>query len=496
MAGNTLERDAQKEVAVADVVRYGDKLVIPDGMKYPVAIDLIHRRMKFEEETVELSETFNAFPWDGAHAFEQVLINKFGWAPSETKPGGFFTPPQPPQLISVEVAPGVMKSVPWGLFSLPTVNGSVECTTNVIDGGIRFALEATVKRKDESTIKQLFADLREYLKQHSIYRGKAIKLRFRDDNGKTLKMPEPKFIDTALIDPSELIYSKEIESSIETNLFTPIRRVADCIANNIPVKRGVLLGGDYGTGKTMGARIAAKYAVEEGLTYITVLRADELADAINFARLYGEPACVLFCEDIDRTMSGERTVQIDDILNILDGVDSKKLNLITVLTTNHLDNINAAMLRPGRLDAIIEVLAPDAEAVNRLIRKVAGNALDATTDITAACEKLANNVPAVITEVVKRAKLSQLSRQAPGTLVEKLTGEALDDAAYTMTRQNELLRRASAPKPGRPSLDEAFSAVVRKSVNGDQAVDGSPQKLKAEVALSNGLTGEIVGKIN
>lgn len=473
MAGKSLERDAKKEVAVADVVRYGDKLVIPEGMKYPVAIDLIHRRMKFEEETVELNETFAAFPWDGAYALEHVLIEMFGWAPSETKPGGFFTPPQPPQLVSVEVAPGRFEQVAWGMFSLPTVNGVINCTVGKIDGGIRFAIEATVKRKDESTIKDLFKRVRDRISTHSIYRGQAIKLRFRDDRGNTLAMPEPKFINTAEIDPDELIYSRPIERAIQTNLFTPITRVPDCIKNGIPVKRGIMLGGAYGTGKTLGARVAAKLAVDHGLTYVTVLRADELDDAIKFAKLYSEPACVLFCEDIDRTMSGERTVKIDDILNTIDGVDSKGLNLITVLTSNHLENINAAMLRPGRLDAIIEIEAPDAEAVERLIRRVAGRSLDPETDITEACKKLANNVPAVITEVVRRAKLSQLATLPRGSMVEKLTGEALDDAAFTMTKQNDLLARASAPKPGAPALEQALGQLVRLNASGGTKLLGS-----------------------
>lgn len=470
----TLERNAAKEVAVADVVRYGEKLIVPEGMKYPTAIDLLMRRMKYEEEVVELNETFACFPFDGAYNFEQVLIEKFGWAPSETKPGkGFFQPPQPPQLLSIEIGPGQVRQVPWGMFSLPTVDGTIECSIGHKDGGIRFALEASVKRKDEETIKDLFKRLRDRLVTHSIYRGKAIKLRFRDDKGNTLPMPEPKYIDTAKIDADELIYSREIERSIDTNLFTPIRRVDDCKRNGIPVKRGIMLSGAFGTGKTLGARVAAKLAVEAGLTYVTVLRADELDDAINFAKLYGEPACVLFCEDIDRSMKGERTVKIDDILNTIDGVDSKQLNLITVLTTNNIEEINAAMLRPGRLDAIIEISAPDAEACERLIRRVAGRALDPDTDITDAAAKLAGNVPAVITEVVKRAKLSQLALSPRGTIVEKLTGESLDDAAFTMTSQNELLRRASAPKPGRPALEEAMGEVVRAELRrGDVKVNG------------------------
>lgn len=489
----TLERNAAKEVSVADVVRYGDKLVIPDGMKLASAIDLLHRRMKYEQEVVELSETFAAFPFDGAYALEMVLIDKFGWAPSEAKPGkGFFQPPQPPQLISIEIAPKQFHSVPWGMFSLPTVDGTIECSIGRVDGGIRFAIKASVKRKDEETIKDIFKRVREYLARKSIYRGKAIKLRFRDDKGNQLPMPEPKFIDTNEIDPNELIYSKSIERAIETNLFTPIRRVKDCERNGIAVKRGIMLGGAYGTGKTLAARKASRIAVENGLTYVCVLRADELDDAIKFARLYAEPACVLFCEDIDRTMSGERTVKIDDILNTIDGVDSKSLNLITVLTSNHLENINPAMLRPGRLDAIIEIAPPDAEACERLVRRVAGRALDADTDITAACQKLAGSVPAVITEVVKRAKLSQLALLPPGSYVEKLTAEALDDAAFTMTSQNELLARASAPKPGRPALDVALGDVVRAAVVPGSA--GGAAKVVGTIEL-NGDEGSIEATI-
>lgn len=493
MSGNTLERDSKKEVAVADVVRYGDKLIVPKGMKYPTAIDLLHRRMKYEEETVELSETFNAFPFDGAYALECVLIEKFGWAPSETKPGGFFTPPEPPQLISIEVAPGQYHQVGWGRFALPTINGYIECSVARTDAGVRFRIEAHAKRMDEETIKDLFRRVRDRLETHSIYRGQAIKLRFRDDKGKQLDMPQPKFINTANIDPDELIYSKHIEQSIVTNLFTPITRVDDIVANGMQVKRGVLLYGPYGTGKTLAARIAAKLAVESNLTYVSVLRADELDDAINFARLYGKPACVLFCEDIDRAMSGERSVRIDDILNTIDGVDSKDLNLITVLTSNHADSINPAMLRPGRLDAIIEIEAPDAEACERLIRRVAGRSIDASTDVTKAAEHLAGNVPAVITEVVKRAKLSQLALSPKGTRVEKLTSEALVDAAITMARQNDLLARASAPKPGMPTLDEAFAATVRKAQGSS---DGkTPAGLKGTLTLDNGLDGTLEAKM-
>ncbi len=486
MAGKTLERDADKEVHVADIVQHGDKLIVPEKMPLASAVDLLKRRMQYEQETVSLSETFNVFPWDGAYGLEKVLVNMFGWAPSIPTPGFFSA--TPPALISVEVAPNKVASVPWSRFAIPTVDGWIECDTNRKDNMIRFAINSVVKRKDESTIKALFANLREHLKTNSIYRGKAVKLRFRDEDGDTLEMPEPRFMDTDAIDPSCLIYSRDVQRSIETNLFTPIRRVADCIANGIPVKRGVMLGGPYGTGKTLAALVASKYSVESGLTFIYVMRADELEDAINFAKLYGDPAAVLFCEDIDRSMKGERTVKIDDILNTIDGIDSKALRLITVLTSNHLEQINPAMLRPGRLDAIIEVLPPDAEAAERLLRFYGGASINPGTDLTGAGVKLAGTIPAIIAEVVKRAKLSQLATQPPGTLVRELTSEALDDAAYTMSVQQELLRKAAEPKPGTPDLVEAFIDVMREA-SGDK----KPIRLAGTVNQSGQLEATQIG---
>lgn len=478
----TLERDVSKEVHVADIVKHGEKLIIPENMSYANVIELVRRRMQYEQETVTINETFNAFPYDGAYGLEAVLTQMFGWAPTKTKPGGFFQPPQPPQVVTIDIGYGQTATVPWGQFNLPTVDGVLECDVNRKDGMIRFALTATVKRKDEATVLDLYARLRAYLASNSIYRGKAIKLRFRDDNGKALAMPEPKFMDTARVNPDALIYSRDVQRSIETNLFTPIQRVQDCIANGISIKRGVMLGGEYGTGKTLAALVASKLSVDNGLTFIYVMRADELDDAIAFAKLYGNPAAVLFCEDIDRSMKGERTVKIDDILNTIDGIDSKTLNLITVLTSNHLDQINPAMLRPGRLDAIIEVTPPDAEAAERLIRFYAGEAIDPDTDLTEAGKRLAGTIPAIIAEVVKRAKLSQLAAQPRGSIVRKLTSEALADAAFTMATQQELLKRATAPKAPPTDLVTALGAVVQ------QAFGSAPIKLEGEVDLENGRT--------
>jgi len=456
--------DTPKRVNVTDIVRHGEKLTLPVGMGYDDAIELINRRKEYEDEVTEFSESYDVMPWDGAHALAEVLIAKFGWAPATSTPGFFGD--SPPKLINVETAPGVFARVPWGRFSLPNIEGFVETGVSRKGARLTFSLRATIKRLDEETVRSLFEEVRNYLKTGSIYQGKAIKMRFRDDDGNPLKMPEPKFMDTSSTDPDSLIYAADVQAAVETNLFTPIQRVHDCIANGIAVKRGVLLGGPFGTGKTMAATVAARLAVDAGVTYVYIPRADELPDAIEFAKQYQSPACVIFCEDIDRVTAGERSVQMDDILNLLDGIDTKNSHIIVVLTTNDLRSINPAMLRPGRLDAIIDVTPPDGPAIEKLLRLYGGESIDGDTDLTEAGKVLDGNIPAVVAEVIKRAKLAQLRHQDPGEKVTKLSEAAIVEAARTMQAQVQLLREQSQPKTPPITLDAVISNIVAVALEG------------------------------
>ena len=453
---------AERTVSVAEIVRHGEKLTLPENMKLDQAIDLLKRRKEYEQEETRFTESYECFPLDGANALNEVLIAKFGWAPATATPGFFGS--TPPQLMSVEVAPGVFKKVPWGRFSLPNIEGYVETGVSRKNNRYVFSMSAEILRMDEDVVKALFAEVREYLKTNSIYQGRAIKIRFRNDNGNPMAMPEPSFIDTSKIDVDSLIYAADVQANIETNLFTPIRRVKECAANGIPTKRGVLLGGTYGTGKTLAATVASRYATDAGITYVYIPRADELPDAIEFAKQYNSPACVIFCEDIDRVTAGERSIEMDDILNLLDGIDTKNANIITVLTTNDLESINPAMLRPGRLDAVIDVTPPDAQAAEKLVRLYGGASVDASEDLTEVGQTLNGMIPAVIAEVVKRAKLAQLRLQAPGEKVVMIKAEALLIAAKSIASQVQLLAKLSNVDKTVATVDSVMREMVRDVV--------------------------------
>ena len=458
--GKNLEELGPKS-HTAEVVHHGEKLVVPEGMDIDAAIELLYNRKKYLETTVDINEKFDVFPFDGAYGLSQVIIEKYGWAQGKAIKSMFGE--TKPQIFKIPISVDEKADVPWGRFELPTVSGYIQTGVAEGPGGrMVFALSAQVLRKDEGTVRSLFDTLRAYLKENSIYRGKAIKIRFADDNGAAIMLPEPEFIDVRNLSTDNLILNRDLEASVRANLFTPIERVDDCIANGIKVKRGVLLGGPYGTGKTLSAFVSARLAQDSGITYVYTPRASELAQAIAFAKQYQSPACVVFCEDIDRQVHGARSVAIDDILNILDGIDTKADNIITILTTNHLENINQAMLRPGRLDAILNIEPPDAEAAERLVRYYGGEAIEEAEDLSSVGVALAGQIPAVIEEAVKRAKLYQISLNDKGAAVTNITAEALRVSAKTMTTQIELLADREPDKE--PSLDRAFREATERAV--------------------------------
>lgn len=460
-----------EEVPVAEIKYHDGALLLPNGMAIPEAISLLQAREAFLQTKVNVTDKFDVFPFDGAYALSKVMEEMYGWAPATPIPG--FWGAEPPNLVRVEIAPGKFEEVAWGRFTIPGGDGGFVQTSmdrDATTGRVCFSMFAQIYRKDEAVVRRLFEAVRAYLKDNSIYRGKAIKIRFRDDLGNHLDMPQPQFMDTSTINPNGLIYSEDIQTAVNVNLFTPIQRVHDLIANGIPVKRGVLLGGTFGTGKTLAATVASKLAVDNNITYVYVPRADELQDAIQFARQYQSPACVIFCEDIDRALNGERTVAMDDILNIIDGIDTKTANIITVLTTNNLHGINPAMLRPGRLDAVIEVTPPDAKAVERLIRFYGKDAVASDLDLTEAGEVLAGHIPATISEVVKRAKLAQVCHQPAGEKIKQLSSQAIVDAAKSMKMQLDLLSDASKDKTPPPSIEQMIRGCVASSL-GDLVSD-------------------------
>lgn len=421
----------KKERKMCNVTVSGDKIILPDGMEPDEAITWIKRHMEENEREIAISEVVEAFPADGAWALTNALSQKYGWTSLIPSPG--FWSMNPPQMIGVPTdAKGGTVQVPWGRIQIPKVHGHIDTSATIKDGRWVFVIAGRIKRKNEAEVKEIADLTRQFVKEKSLYKGKAIKMNFMEANPEVFNIHQecPGFIDCDLIKEEELILNDNVLTLIEEALLTPIKKTKICRKHKIPLKRGILLEGIYGTGKSLTAYLAAKCAEQYGWTFIYLNSVAHLQKAIFFAKQYA-PA-IVFAEDIDRVVAGERTIGMDEILNTIDGIDTKSSEIITVLTTNNITSINPAMLRPGRLDAIISFETPNQKSVERLIRMYGRDLIDKDMKFDAACDKLIGQIPAVIRETVERAKLGAISRQKSEKEPLRLNSIDLENAAEGM----------------------------------------------------------------
>jgi mitochondrial chaperone BCS1 len=139
----------------------------------------------------------------------------------------------------------------------------------------------------------------------------------------------------------------------------------------VPYHRGYLLYGPPGTGKTsLVSAIGAKFEMSIYAVNLTDFNDRSLMHAINDV----SPDSIVLFEDIDCMASGrprgisaepsderangtraekndatQARVTLSGLLNVLDGFNAPE-NVLFAMTSNHIEALDAALLRPGRID--------------------------------------------------------------------------------------------------------------------------------------------------
>jgi transitional endoplasmic reticulum ATPase len=434
----------KREVSIA---RKGTKIILPADprdMSEDEAIAALQKAKEEKTRVVGIHEEFDCYPLEGAWAMRKVCERLFGYVLTGDVVKSFMGDRPGATFVKLEVAPGVFEQVLWGNFEIPGMTGQIMCGADFSDGAAKFVIHGKATIKDKEMIEDIAEEMRSFLKTNSLYKGKAIKIKTKpveDRRGERFEVDfenPPSFMDLKDVTEDQLIFSDDVRSLIRTNLFTPIEKTDACRAARIPLKRSILLEGPYGTGKTLTAFVTARKAVDNAWTFIYMDRAQALRDVLIFARKYAP--VVIFCEDIEQVTSGGRTTDTNDVLNNIDGIDSKGHEVLCIFTTNHVEKIEPAMLRAGRLDAVITVLPPDEKAAERLVRSYSSGLLAPSENLKAACKELRGQIPAFIREVVERAKLFAISRLEDGQALS-LSAEDIRIAAVGMKRHFALVNR-------------------------------------------------------
>ena len=144
-------------------------------------------------------------------------------------------------------------------------------------------------------------------------------------------------------------------------------------ARGVPWRRGYLLYGPPGTGKTSLIRAVA---TELGLDLAIVdLARKSLDDAGLVEALCTAPlGAALVLEDVDAAFAGRSRedaasgLTFSGLLNALDGLAAQE-GRIVIMTTNHRELLDPALIRPGRADLHLEIgLSGPAEAARLFLR--------------------------------------------------------------------------------------------------------------------------------
>lgn len=465
----------------------------PGKMPLEKAVEALNRKIQDENQTFSFVEWIDTgHPLDAAVAFVKAMTRLYGFASPQTEwiKTMFGSMKRPPTMMSIKTGPGYDDVIqcPIGQFALPGIAAPVNAQiTSGPKGKMSFVVSSEARKKDRHVLLELITETRRILAAESIYKGKAIRFGVDIDGDVDMDTP-PEFMNVSDTSEADLIFDYDIQDQINTSILVPIKATAACRKHRIPLKRGVLLEGPYGTGKSLTARMTAAVCERNGWTFVLLDRVQGLRTALEFANQYA-PA-VVFAEDIDRIAS-TRDESANDLINTIDGVVSKRSEVMTILTTNFADKLNPVILRPGRLDAVISLRAPSNEAVARLLKAYAGKLLpDGESTVKAAME-LSGQIPASIRECVERAKLGMVGRGAA-----TLSDSDLVVAAKTMKNHLALLNRDQQKQTYADKLAESLQAVVNGSKPTDEVGANSRDKVSNRLERIEGNTEEILSHVN
>src|SRR5260370_15235737 len=146
------------------------------------------------------------------------------------------------------------------------------------------------------------------------------------------------------------------------------------------VPKGILLHGPPGTGKTLLAKAVAH---ESGATFFSQSAASfvEMFVGVGAARIRRlfkaarkKAPAIVFIDELDAVgghrghdVSGERDQTLNQLLVEMDGFTARK-DVVVIAASNLREQLDPALLRPGRFDRQIFVSPPDVGGRERILR--------------------------------------------------------------------------------------------------------------------------------
>jgi cell division protease FtsH len=357
---------------------------------------------------------------------------------------GFGTGVGPVEYVDVPDSPDSTRScVRFGVFLLTEDGHKAAALLRGEDphGPMQSAMIEIVDPDPEAG-RALMTDLRRLAVERSVLRGQVLAL----GPGEGQQYGHLRFMRRPQMSRDGLVLPEQVLAHIERHVVGIAGHRDRLKAAGQHLKRGVLLYGPPGTGKTHTVRYLLSKLTGMTAFVLSGQALGFVGQACGLARVL-QPSIVIL-EDID-LIAGDRSFGpgsnplLFEVLNQIDGLGDD-VDVTFLLTTNRVDILERALAeRPGRVDAAVEIAAPEEEGRRRLLR-LYGASLGLSAlgdqDLQDSVDATDGRTATYLREVVRRAALIAADRQPEGHL--QVDGAMLSEAARELLEDRAALTRA------------------------------------------------------
>lgn len=284
-----------------------------------------------------------------------------------------------------------------------------------------------VMAADRASAEKFLGELRQAMRQRNVYRGRVVSLSSEGWDNKIQvhfhRLPEIRRDDIIL--PDGLLDRIE-RQTVRFGRFS--QRLLDTGRH---LKRGVLLHGPPGTGKTFTAMYLIGQMRERTVLLLTGRGLGLVEQSCKLARLLAPSVVIL--EDVDliaeerERQKGCSTTLLFELLNEMDGL-ANDVDVLFLLTTNRPDILEPALAaRPGRVDQAIEVPLPDARCRKRLFELYGQGLTLRFRSFDKYIERTEGVSAAFIRELLRKAALIACDQAGEPAVEERHLDEALHE---------------------------------------------------------------------
>ena len=323
--------------------------------------------------------------------------------------------------------------------------------------------------EDQAHLNAILGEIRRLTSERSVFRGQVIS--FGPEVLGLGRQSPMEFLDRPFVGRDQIVLPADVLENIERQVLGVGRHSARLLASGQNLKRGVLLHGAPGTGKTHTVRYLLGQLPEITVIVISGRALSRIREACSVARSL-EPAIVVV-EDVDliaehREARPGNYPLLFQLLNEMDGLNSGA-DVTFLLTTNRADLLESALAaRPGRVDLAAELPLPDAAARRRLIELYRGDLVLDLTDEETLIERTEGVTASFLKELLRKAALLSCEEDAAGEgairVIDAHLSAALDQLLDSRNQLTRVLLGGEAPTSAAgPSASAPGPPVPRRA---------------------------------